>query len=70
MMVRRVCAHGQFSGKHHDVLVSETLRGERIGLEPIDDRWYTILLRRVSLGALRQSNPNGSSTAGARLLQS
>jgi transposase InsO family protein len=50
MTVRRVFADGQFSWKHHDVFVSETLRGERIGLQPIDDRWYTIYFAEFPLG--------------------
>jgi transposase InsO family protein len=50
MIVRRVWAAGQFSWKHHDVFLSETLRGERIGLEPIDDRWYTIYFAAFPLG--------------------
>jgi transposase InsO family protein len=50
MTVRRVFAGGQFSWKHHDVFVSETLLGEPIGLEPIDDRWYTIYFAQFPLG--------------------
>ena len=50
MIVRRVCAAGQFSWKHHDVFESETLRGERIALEPVDDRWYTIYFAAFPLG--------------------
>ncbi len=50
MTVRRVFADGQFSWKHHDVFLSETLMGERIGLEPIDDRWYTIYFAEFPLG--------------------
>jgi transposase InsO family protein len=50
MTVRRVCADGQFSWKHHAVFISETLLGERIGLEPIDDRWYTIYFAQFPLG--------------------
>ena len=50
MTVRRVFADGQFSWKHHDVFISETLMGERIGLEPIDDRWYTIYFAEFPLG--------------------
>jgi len=50
MTVRRVFAGGQFSWKHHDVFVSETLRGERIGLQPLDDRWYTIYFAEFPLG--------------------
>ena len=50
MTVRCVFADGQFSWKHQDVFVSETLRGERIGLEPSDDRWYTIYFAAFPLG--------------------
>jgi len=50
MTVRRVFAGGQFSWQHHEVFVSETLQGERIGLEPIDDRWYTIYFAQFPLG--------------------
>ncbi len=50
LLVRRVHLRGQFSWKHHDVFVSETLIGERIGLEPIDDRWYTIYFAQFPLG--------------------
>jgi putative transposase len=50
MTVRRVGAGGQFSWKHQDVFVSETLVGERIGLEPMDGRWYTIYFAQFPLG--------------------
>jgi transposase InsO family protein len=50
LLVRRVHLRGQFSWKHDDVFVSETLMGERIGLEPIDDRWYTIYFAEFPLG--------------------
>jgi transposase InsO family protein len=50
MTVRRVFADGQFSWKNQDVFVSETLRGERIGLEPVDDHWYTIYFATFPLG--------------------
>jgi transposase InsO family protein len=50
MMVRRVAPGGQFSWKHHEVFVSETLQGERIGLEPIDDRWYMLYFAQFPLG--------------------
>jgi len=33
------------------VFVSETLIGERIGLEPIDERWYTIYFATFPLAA-------------------
>jgi len=50
MRVRRVHLRGQFSWKHQDVFLSETLIGERIGLEPIDDRWFTIYFAEFPLG--------------------
>jgi transposase InsO family protein len=49
MTVRRVQAGGQFSWKHQEVFVSETLAGEPIGLEPSDDRWYTIYFADLAL---------------------
>ena len=44
MVVRSVRQHGHFRwGKDkHDVFLSEVLWGERIGLLPEDDRWFTI----------------------------
>ena len=50
LLVRRVHLRGQFSWKHHDVFISETLIGERIALQPIDDRWYTIYFATFPLG--------------------
>lgn len=42
LLVRRVHPRGQFSWKHQDVFLSETLIGESIGLLPLDDRIYTV----------------------------
>jgi putative transposase len=42
MRVRRVHQHGQFQWKYHDVFLSKVLWGERIGLLPVDDRFFTI----------------------------
>jgi transposase InsO family protein len=42
LRVRRVHQHGQFHWKYHDVFVSKVLWGERIGLLPVDDRFFTI----------------------------
>jgi transposase InsO family protein len=42
LRVRRVQQRGEFSWKHQDVFLSETLAGESIGLLPMDDRFYTI----------------------------
>jgi len=50
MLVRRVHLRGQFSWKHEDVFLSETLIGERIGLQAHDDRWYTIYFAEFALG--------------------
>ncbi len=42
MQVRRVHEHGQFWWNHERIFLSEVLWGERVGLLPIDDRYYTI----------------------------
>ena len=43
MLVLSVHSKGQFRWKkRHDVFLTEVLWGERIGLLPIDERWYTI----------------------------
>lgn len=44
MKVRRVFQHGQFFFQKHDVFLSKVLAGERIGLQPIDDRYQRIYL--------------------------
>ncbi len=36
--------------KRHDVFLSEVLWGERIGLLPLDERWYTVCFAQVPLG--------------------
>jgi putative transposase len=41
VLVRCVYPHGQFFWKGHDVFLGKVLAGERIGLEPIDERcWW------------------------------
>ena len=51
MLVRSVHSHGHFRWKHrHDVFLSEVLWGERIGLLPQDERWYTVYFGPVALG--------------------
>jgi putative transposase len=40
--VRRVVKRGTFSWKHQHVFLTETLIGESIGLQPTDDRFYTV----------------------------
>src|SRR5271169_5418220 len=42
LAVRRVDCTGYFSWKHENVFLSEVLQGERIGLLPLDDRYFTI----------------------------
>ena len=41
---------GGFSWKHESVFLSETLMGERVGLEPIDERYFTIYFAEFPLG--------------------
>lgn len=42
LQVRRVQKHGEFNWKHTHVFLSEVLYGERVGLLPIDDRYYRV----------------------------
>lgn len=42
VLVRSVWPHGQFFWKGHSIFLSKVLAGERIGLEPIDDRYWCI----------------------------
>jgi len=44
LLVRRVQKHGEFNWKHQHVFLTETLAGEAVGLEAIDDRYYRIYL--------------------------
>jgi hypothetical protein len=39
--------HGHFRWKGHDVFLSELFWGERVGLLPKDDRWFTIYFAQV-----------------------
>jgi hypothetical protein len=49
MLVRSVHAHGHFRWQRHDIFLSEVLWGERVGLLPIDERWYTVYFADVPL---------------------
>lgn len=40
--VRRVQKHGEFNWKHQHVFLSETLAGERVGLAPLDERYWCV----------------------------
>ncbi|MGA8872611.1 MAG: IS481 family transposase [Candidatus Acidiferrales bacterium] len=50
MQVRRVHERGQFRWKCQHVFLSETLRGESIGLLPVDDRIYTVYFAAFPIG--------------------
>jgi transposase InsO family protein len=52
MKVRRVFKHGQFFWQHHDVFISKVLYGERIGLLPIDDRYYRVYFATTPIARL------------------
>jgi putative transposase len=49
MLVRSVRPQGNFRWKKHDVFLSEVLWGERVGLLPEDDRWFTIYFAQFPL---------------------
>jgi transposase InsO family protein len=49
LLVRRVQRHGQFSWKHEDVFLSETLVGERIALLSSDDDCFTIFFAQFPI---------------------
>lgn len=50
--VRRVRTNGQIKWQGGFVYLSEVLRGERVGLTPQDDRFWTIRLGPVQIGTL------------------
>jgi hypothetical protein len=47
MLVRSVRHHGNFRWKKDDIFLSEVFWGERIGLLPEDDRWFTIYFAEI-----------------------
>jgi len=49
MKVRRVHQHGQFWWNAERVFLSEVLWGERIGLLPVDDRYYRVYFANYAL---------------------
>jgi putative transposase len=49
MLVYTVKHQGCFRWKKHDVFLSEVLWGERIGLLPVDERWFTIYFAQLPL---------------------
>ena len=50
MQVRRVNLRGGFSWKHENVFLTEALIGEAVGLEPVDERYFTIYFAQFPLG--------------------
>ena len=42
MLVRSVRHQGQMRWKKHEIFLSEVLWGERVGLLPVDERWFTV----------------------------
>jgi transposase InsO family protein len=58
MLVRSVHHQGQIRWKQHEIFLSEVLWGERIGLLPVNERWFTIYfaqfpIARFDSGKLR-----------------
>jgi transposase InsO family protein len=50
MQVRKVRDRGDIAWRgHRHVFVSEALIGEHVGLEPVDERWYTIYFAHLPL---------------------
>jgi transposase InsO family protein len=56
MQVRRVQKHGEFRWKHSNVFLSWVLYGERIGLLPIDDRYYRVYFATVPIARFDTHN--------------
>ena len=51
MKVCPVKSHGHFRWKQREVFLSEVLWGERVGLLPVDDRWFTIYFAHLPLAS-------------------
>src|ERR1700716_2144000 len=49
MLVRSVHHQGQIRWKKHDVVVSQVLWGEQVGLLPVDERWFTIYFAQFAI---------------------
>jgi hypothetical protein len=50
MQVRHVQKRGEFSWKgHHHVFLSEVLAGERVGLEPLDERYWCVYFAELPI---------------------
>jgi len=67
--VRHVYPHGQFFWNNHHVFLTKALAGERIGLEPIDERYWCVCFGvfpiawfdtvELAIGNLPASDPTG-----------
>src|SRR5271165_339920 len=55
MLVRSVKSHGGFRWKKQEVFLSEVLWAERIGLLPLDDRWFTIYFAQLPIASFDSS---------------
>src|SRR5260370_11903072 len=65
MLVRSVHHQGQIRWKKHDVVVSQVLWGERVGLLPVDERWFTIYFAQSAIACLIASGPSdGTGSSG------
>jgi len=58
MLVRSVHHQGQIRWKKHEVILSKVLWGERVGLLPVNERWFTVYfaqfpIARFDSGKLR-----------------
>jgi len=49
VQARRVAVRGQFRWKNHKVFLTESLAGEVVGLEQIDDRYYTVYFAHMAI---------------------
>jgi hypothetical protein len=49
LQVRTVRQGGVLCWKHRNVFFTEVLEGERVGLLPLDDRWFTIFFARFPI---------------------
>jgi transposase InsO family protein len=50
--VRRVYPHGQFFWQGHDLFLGKALAGERIGLKPVDDRYWCVYFATLPIAYL------------------
>ena len=56
MLVRSVHHQGQIRWKKHDVVLSQVLWGERVGLLPVDERCFTIYFGQFAIARFDSQN--------------